>query len=134
MGKTVEKIPSLKEFIQTSHSNQLQEPDLSQSMFEISTDGNEIKYPGLIEKKFYVETYGCQMNFADTEIVNAVLLSNGMESCKDINSTDVILLNTCAIRENAEAKIWHRLNEIRAHKKKNKQKVLVGVLGCMAER
>ena len=57
-----------------------------------------------------------------------------MESCNDINSTDVILLNTCAIRENAEAKIWHRLNEIRAHKKKNKQKVLVGVLGCMAER
>lgn len=137
--KTVEQIPTLKQFIQNNHSgnsSQQREVEFEDSMLENNLDPtkNEINFPGLIEKKFYVETYGCQMNMADTEIINSVLLSNGMEITSDIKNTDIILQNTCAIRENAEAKIWHRLSEIRAHKKKDKQKMLVGVLGCMAER
>ncbi len=86
-----------------------------------------------MKKKFYIETYGCQMNFADTEIVNSILLDDGMTAVQDAESADVILVNTCSIRENAETKVWNRLKEFRTLKK-NKEDLTVGVLGCMAER
>jgi tRNA-2-methylthio-N6-dimethylallyladenosine synthase len=85
------------------------------------------------KKKFYIETYGCQMNFADSEIVNAILLEKGMNPVSDAELADIILVNTCSIRENAETKVWNRLKEFRGLKAQNKS-LTVGVLGCMAER
>lgn len=84
-------------------------------------------------KKFFIETYGCQMNFADSEIVNSILIEDGMTATESADSADVILVNTCSIRENAETKVWNRLKEIRSLKKTNRD-LTVGVLGCMAER
>ncbi len=84
-------------------------------------------------KSFYIETYGCQMNFADSEIVNAILLEKGMNPVSDAKLADIILVNTCSIRENAETKVWNRLKEFRGFKAQNKS-LTVGVLGCMAER
>ena len=74
------------------------------------------------------------MNEADTEIIRSILHSSGMAPSTKITESDLVLLNTCAIRENAEAKVFNRLNEIRAEKVKNKKDFLIGVLGCMAER
>jgi hypothetical protein len=70
--------------------------------------------------KFYIETYGCQMNVSDSEIVRGILLEAGHEVCDDINQSDLILANTCAIRENAEAKVWQRLGFFRSIKMKNR--------------
>lgn len=86
-----------------------------------------------VQKKFYIETYGCQMNFADSEIVNAILLEKGMDPVNNAELADIILVNTCSIRENAETKVWNRLKEFRGLKTQNKS-LTVGVLGCMAER
>ena len=84
-------------------------------------------------KSFYIETYGCQMNFADSEIVNAILIEKGMHPVRDAELADIILVNTCSIRENAETRVWNRLKEFRRLKAQNKL-LTVGVLGCMAER
>ncbi|MCX6163185.1 MAG: tRNA (N6-isopentenyl adenosine(37)-C2)-methylthiotransferase MiaB [Ignavibacteriae bacterium] len=84
-------------------------------------------------KKVYVETYGCQMNFSDTEIVMSVLSDYGYNETDRIEDSDVILLNTCSIRENAERKIFNRLEHLRNYKKKNSNRI-IGILGCMAER
>lgn len=84
-------------------------------------------------KKVYIETYGCQMNYSDTEIVLSVLSDSGYNETTDIENTDVILLNTCSIRENAEHKVYKRLEDLKKYKKKNPE-LVVGVLGCMAER
>lgn len=85
------------------------------------------------KKKLYIESYGCQMNFSDSEIVTSILQENGYATTSTAAEADVILLNTCAIRENAEQKVRHRLTQFTHLKKKNPQMV-VGVLGCMAER
>ena len=85
------------------------------------------------KKSFHIETYGCQMNFADTEIVNSILIDAGMEPSEKAEEADHIFINTCSIRENAETKVWNRLKEFRSLKKKNRN-LTVGVLGCMAER
>jgi tRNA-2-methylthio-N6-dimethylallyladenosine synthase len=85
------------------------------------------------DKKVYIETYGCQMNYSDTEIVLSVLSKFGYNETTDIHNSDVILLNTCSIRENAETKIFNRLDALKMFKKKNPNMV-VGILGCMAER
>jgi len=86
-----------------------------------------------IQKKVYIESYGCQMNFADSEIITSILLENGFGTTSSLQEADAILLNTCAIRENAEQKIRNRLKSF-DHLKKNKPELTVGVLGCMAER
>jgi tRNA-2-methylthio-N6-dimethylallyladenosine synthase len=83
--------------------------------------------------KLYIETYGCQMNFADTEIVNGIMAKNGYEHTYNINESGIILLNTCSIRENAESKVYKRLTELNVMKRKNPG-LIVGVIGCMAER
>uniref|UniRef100_A0A7S3UGM8 Uncharacterized protein n=1 Tax=Picocystis salinarum TaxID=88271 RepID=A0A7S3UGM8_9CHLO len=86
-------------------------------------------------RSVYMETYGCQMNASDSEIVLGILSKAGMRREEEIKQADVILVNTCAIRENAEAKIWQRLGYFKSLKRKKiGQKPLVGVLGCMAER
>ena len=84
-------------------------------------------------KNFYIETYGCQMNFADTEVVNSILMEDGMNPVQTPEEADVIFVNTCSIRENAETRVWNRLKEFRAIKKEKKN-LTVGVMGCMAER
>ncbi len=85
------------------------------------------------DKKVYIETYGCQMNYSDTEIVLSVLSDFGYNETSDIEDSDVILLNTCSIRENAENKVFKRLDDLKKYKKRNPNLVL-GILGCMAER
>jgi tRNA-2-methylthio-N6-dimethylallyladenosine synthase len=84
-------------------------------------------------KKIFIETYGCQMNFADSEIVASILLAKGFNSTKNISEADIILVNTCSIRENAEQRIRKRLQNLRSLKKKNPG-LKIGLLGCMAER
>ncbi len=81
----------------------------------------------------YIETYGCQMNLADSELIMGILKKQGYEITKQIEDANVILLNTCSVRENAEEKIFHRLDHLKNYKKKNPSAV-IGVLGCMAER
>ncbi len=84
-------------------------------------------------KKLYIETYGCQMNFGDSEIVTSILQDEGWRYTEQITEADAILLNTCSIRDNAEQRIWGRLREIDRYRKA-KPSVVVGVIGCMAER
>lgn len=86
-----------------------------------------------MNNNIYIETYGCQMNFADSEIVTSLLLKEGYLLVRDIDETDFILINTCAIRDNAEQRIRKRLRELRALKR-SRPWVKVGILGCMAER
>ena len=84
-------------------------------------------------KKLYIETYGCQMNVADSEVVASVMQMAGYEMCQDEAEADAIFMNTCSVRENAENKIYNRLDTLHAEQKKDR-KVILGVLGCMAER
>jgi tRNA-2-methylthio-N6-dimethylallyladenosine synthase len=88
------------------------------------------KYNG---RKLYIESYGCAMNFSDSEIVASILLDKGFETTKDFNNADVVFINTCSIRENAEQRVRNRLKEFTVAKVKNPG-MIVGVLGCMAER
>ena len=84
-------------------------------------------------KKFYIESYGCQMNFSDSEIVASILNGEGFGATRNAEEADIVLLNTCSIREKAEQTVRKRLTEFRKQKEK-KPGMLVGVLGCMAER
>lgn len=84
-------------------------------------------------KKLYIETYGCQMNFGDTEIVLSIMQGEGYVYTEKIEEAEVVLVNTCSIRDNAEQRIWGRLNEFKRYKKNNRQ-LVVGIIGCMAER
>ena len=84
-------------------------------------------------KKFYIETYGCQMNVADSEVVASILGMEAYESSTKPEEADLILLNTCSVRDNAEQKIIARLKALQAYKRKN-PRLIIGVLGCMAER
>jgi tRNA-2-methylthio-N6-dimethylallyladenosine synthase len=92
-----------------------------------------IKEPGKAVKKFFLETYGCQMNFSDSEIVASILKKEGYETTSEESKADIILMNTCAIRDNVEQKTRQRLTEFRSLKKENPS-LVIGVLGCMAER
>jgi tRNA-2-methylthio-N6-dimethylallyladenosine synthase len=84
-------------------------------------------------RKLYIESYGCQMNFADSEIVASILLDQGFETTGDYTEADVVFINTCSIRENAEQRVRNRLSQFGVEKRRN-PKLIVGVLGCMAER
>ena len=84
-------------------------------------------------KKLFIETYGCQMNVADSEVVASIMQMAGYELCDNEDDAEAIFLNTCSIRENAENKIYNRLETLHAEQKKGRQLIL-GVLGCMAER
>lgn len=96
--------------------------------YQTSKDSNTGK-----SRKLYIESYGCQMNFSDSEIVASVLQKDGFDTTSDINQADIIFLNTCSIRDKAEQTVRHRLMHINGFKKR-KPELLVGVLGCMAER
>ena len=84
-------------------------------------------------KKLYIETYGCQMNVADSEVVAAVMRMADYETCDSLDEADAVFLNTCSVRDNAEQKIIHRLEALHALRKKGRR-LIIGVLGCMAER
>ena len=93
-------------------------------------------------KKLYIETYGCQMNVADSEVVASVMQMAGYETCDSADEADAVLLNTCSVRDNAEQKIYHRLEALNALRRQRKSSLpaeasgslIIGVLGCMAER
>ena len=91
-------------------------------------------------KKLYIETYGCQMNVADSEVVASVMQMAGYELCPSVEEADAVFLNTCSVRDNAEQKILHRLEVLNAMRKSRARQsegskgLIVGVLGCMAER
>jgi tRNA-2-methylthio-N6-dimethylallyladenosine synthase len=85
------------------------------------------------KRKLYIESYGCQMNFSDSEIVSSILFDEGFDTTEQLEGADLVLLNTCSIREKAEQTVRMRLSQINGHKKRNPG-LLVGVLGCMAER
>ncbi|MCF2487034.1 tRNA (N6-isopentenyl adenosine(37)-C2)-methylthiotransferase MiaB [Dyadobacter sp. CY347] len=89
--------------------------------------------PALNKKRLFIESYGCQMNFADSEIVASVMREAGFATTSDVENADLIFLNTCAIRDNAEQRVRTRLRQLNVIKKK-KPGTLIGVLGCMAER
>ncbi|MDH6306620.1 tRNA-2-methylthio-N6-dimethylallyladenosine synthase [Parabacteroides sp. PF5-5] len=84
-------------------------------------------------KHLYVETYGCQMNVADSEVVASIMQMDGYYMTENIEEADAIFLNTCSVRDNAEQKIYNRLQYLHSLKRKNKR-LIIGVLGCMAER
>ena len=84
-------------------------------------------------KKLYIETYGCQMNVADSEVVASIMKMAGYDVCENIDEADAIFLNTCSVRENAENKIYNRLDTLNAERRKGRQ-LIIGILGCMAER
>lgn len=110
--------------------------ELDKKVIEESKQGN----PTLLKvdipegaKRLYLESYGCQMNFSDSEIVASIMQENGYYTTNNLYESDVIMINTCAIRENAEQRVRKRLTEFKSLKK-NKPSLIVGVLGCMAER
>lgn len=85
-------------------------------------------------RSFRVETYGCQMNVSDTQVVARILVDAGYTEAPSSEEADVVLLNTCAIREKAEAKIWGRISKLRHENKTGSSERMIGILGCMAER
>ncbi len=93
---------------------------------------NEI--PQSHDRRLYIETYGCQMNVADAEVVAAIMQMDGFEIVDSCEQADAILLNTCSIRDNAEQKIINRLAQLRAARRNRKGRLIIGVIGCMGER
>ncbi|MBQ5411178.1 MAG: tRNA (N6-isopentenyl adenosine(37)-C2)-methylthiotransferase MiaB, partial [Bacteroidales bacterium] len=86
-----------------------------------------------MNKKIYIETYGCQMNVSDSEVIFSILRKEGYERTLEMEDADLILANTCSVRDNAEQRIWGRIEQF--HKmKENRPEVVVGIVGCMAER
>src|SRR6266436_444207 len=85
------------------------------------------------KKRIYIETYGCQMNVSDSEVVLGILSEAGHEVTSSLEDADVVLVNTCSVRENAEQRVYGRLGEFKRLKAR-KPEVVVGLLGCMAER
>lgn len=84
-------------------------------------------------KRLYVESYGCQMNFSDSEVVASIMVNEGYATTRNIDEADVVLINTCSIRENAETRVRNRLTEFKKRKSEQPE-LVVGILGCMAER
>ena len=85
-------------------------------------------------KKLLIETYGCQMNVADSEVVASVMGMAGYETCEDIHEADAVFLNTCSVRDNAEQKILSRIEFLHSLQRKRDRRLIIGILGCMAER
>ena len=99
-------------------------------------EGVKLSYPAANTdcKKLFIETYGCQMNVADSEVVASVMKMAGYDVTEEIETADAVLINTCSIRDNAEQKIFSRLSQLAAMRKKRGSHFIVGIIGCMAER
>ena len=89
---------------------------------------------GEFSKKLFIETYGCQMNVADSEVVASVMKMAGYDTTDTLDAADAVFLNTCSVRDNAEQKIFSRLNQLNALRRNRKRRLIVGIIGCMAER
>ena len=87
----------------------------------------------MMSKKVYIETYGCQMNVNDTEVIFAILEKAGYARTLEMEEADLIMANTCSVRDNAEQRIWGRIEQFNVQRKK-RPGTLVGIVGCMAER
>ncbi|CAM0137265.1 hypothetical protein VKS41_004974 [Umbelopsis sp. WA50703] len=128
--------PSLQDFLVQANASKVD------SLSHSSAVADNVPYLNVVGpslgrgRKFYIEVYGCQMNVNDTEILNSILTNSGYERTSSIEEANVVFLVTCAIRENAEGRIWDRLKFLRHYRTKvNKETPpMVGVLGCMAER
>ena len=88
----------------------------------------------LFMKRLYIETYGCQMNVADSEVIASVMQMAGYETCESLDEADAVLLNTCSVRDNAEQKIFNRLEVLHNSRRHRTRPLIIGVVGCMAER
>jgi tRNA A37 methylthiotransferase MiaB len=159
-GKLGRDVPSLKEFLQIQHTKQLRRSEQSPEAVlavPVITEESAMNAKPL---NFFIETYGCQMNVSDSEVVRSVLMNKGYQETTILEEADIILTNTCAVRDNAEQKVHHRLKFFQNLRKKNRispkkwlkkddikledqlktylsvQNIypVVGVLGCMAER
>ncbi|XP_055909121.1 CDK5RAP1-like protein [Eupeodes corollae] len=129
-------VPDLREFLIVNRDLSLKTNLAAQVRPDIPAYLEKSDFSGLNRKVFF-EVYGCQMNVSDTEIVWAILKENQYQKCEDAKDADVILLVTCAIRDGAEQKIWHRLkhlNALKTKRSKKKSPLQIAVLGCMAER
>lgn len=93
-----------------------------------------LDFKSTTDKKLFIETYGCQMNVADSEVVASVMEMDGYRMTEKIEEADAIFVNTCSIRDNAEQKVIQRLDQLNAIKRKKNKNLIIGVLGCMAER
>ncbi|MFY8108278.1 MAG: tRNA (N6-isopentenyl adenosine(37)-C2)-methylthiotransferase MiaB [Bacteroidia bacterium] len=93
----------------------------------------EAKAPEKAIRNLYIETYGCAMNFADSEVVASIMGDKGFKTTQNLAEADVVFMNTCSIRDNAEAHVWGRIKEMKPYKRSNPG-LIIGVLGCMAER
>ncbi|EAL63904.1 hypothetical protein DDB_G0287079 [Dictyostelium discoideum AX4] len=136
----IKDIPSLNEFLRNSN-NEINENNENKSKIETEEEYELPPYLSSLPndkgngRKVWIETYGCQMNVSDEEVICSIMKSSGYTISNDFNTADIVFLNTCSIRENAEAKIWLRLTELRAiRRKQGRPNLIVGVLGCMAER
>ena len=94
-------------------------------------DALNVHHPKTNGKKMYIESYGCQMNFSDSEIVASILADAGYSTTNELKQADLVLINTCSIREKAEQTVRNRLDQLNSVKKNNPY-LKVGVLGCMA--
>ena len=86
-----------------------------------------------MDKKIYIETYGCQMNVVDSEVIFSIMRKEGYERTTSMDDADIILANTCSVRDNAEQRIWGRL-EVFRKQKESRPEAIIGIVGCMAER
>src|SRR5690554_885991 len=116
-----------KNKMDTILSKQIDETKQGESYAPFSND------PNIYNKRFYIESYGCAMNFNDSEIVASILNQAKFGATRDVEEADLILINTCSIRDKAEQTIRRRLQQFSAIKRNNPQ-LLIGILGCMAER
>ena len=103
------------------------------SCFSIGRSSSRTTYTCRVKRKVYLETFGCQMNVLDSELVLSQLRARGYEEEADREVADVILYNTCSVREHAEQKVWSRLGELKGRKEADPS-LVIGVIGCMAER
>ena len=130
----------LKQYDASSSSSSSITSSSSSSSITSSSSSSSSSTSTTTERKFFIETHGCQMNLADSDVVRSVLLTAGYSLCDTLEDADLILTNTCAIRENAESKIWQRIKYFNSLKKKARKEgrtdgsPLIGILGCMAER
>jgi len=113
--------------MKTSSQSMLEEERQGEATFLESKSSQE-------RRKLYLESYGCAMNFADSEIVASIMQENGFETTRDSEEADLILINTCSIRDKAEQRIRKRLMQFNTQKKKKRSSIMIGILGCMAER
>lgn len=113
----------------------MEETHLNEKVIDESVQGSALMVESKLSngKKLYLESYGCQMNFADSEIVASILTKTGFTTTRNSAEADVILMNTCSIRENAELRVRNKLRQFNKQKKKNPS-LVIGILGCMAER